>query len=55
MFHLLQDIPLLLTEIQNKIPMSINELRNGQREMEQQTYYLQHLLISEKLDNIEED
>lgn len=42
-FSLIHEIPSLLTELQSKIPASIRELRNGTREMEEQSYYLQHL------------
>ena len=52
---LIHDIPSLLTELQNKIPASIRELRNGVREMEGQSYYLAHLDIPKQLDEIEEE
>lgn len=52
-FMLIHETPSLLTELQNKIPASIRELRNGTREMEEQSYYLQHLELSEHLDAIE--
>ena len=40
----------MLTDIQNKIPAIIHELRNGQSEMEEQSYYLEHLEMNEQLD-----
>ncbi|MFJ7971045.1 septation ring formation regulator EzrA [Psychrobacillus sp. NPDC096389] len=52
-FPKLHDIPTVLTEIQNKIPATIHELRNGQKEMEESSYYLQHLEMSNKLTEIE--
>ena len=52
-FPKLHDIPTVLTEIQNKIPATIHELRNGQKEMEESSYYLQHLEMTNKLDEIE--
>ncbi|WP_144510915.1 septation ring formation regulator EzrA [Bacillus sp. FJAT-22090] len=54
-FPKLHDIPTILSEIQNKIPATIHELRNGQKEMEESSYYLQHLEMSNKLDSIEEE
>lgn len=54
-FHILHDIPTVLSEIQHKIPASIHELRNGQKEMEESSYYLQHLEMTAKLDAIEEE
>ena len=52
-FNLLNEVPTLLTEIQAKIPTSIHELRNGQREMEEQNYYLRHLELTEYLDALD--
>jgi len=54
-FALLQDIPTLLTEVQNKIPSSIHELRNGQREMEEKSYYLEHLEMTAQLDKLDDE
>ena len=54
-FDLLSDIPSLLSEVQTKIPTAIHELRNGQREMEEQNYYLRHLELTEALDSIEKE
>ncbi|MGE7622727.1 septation ring formation regulator EzrA [Viridibacillus sp. NPDC096237] len=53
-FKLINEIPALLTDIQHKIPSHIHELRNGQREMEEQSFFLKHLEMNEKLDVIEE-
>jgi len=50
---LLQDIPSLLSDIQNKIPASIHELRNGQREMEEKSYYLEHLEMTDQLNKLD--
>ena len=55
LFKLINEIPALLTEIQHKIPSDIHEIRNGHREMEEQSYFLAHLEILEKLDRIEEN
>lgn len=55
LFKLINEIPSLLTEIQHKIPSDIHEIRNGHREMEEQSYFLVHLEILEKLDRIEEN
>lgn len=54
-FGLLNDVPTLLTEIQTKIPTAIHELRNGQREMEEQKYYLRHLELTEYLNGLESE
>ncbi|ATP41455.1 septation ring formation regulator EzrA [Solibacillus sp. R5-41] len=54
-FSLLSEVPTLLTDIQAKIPTAIHELRNGQREMEEQNYYLRHLELSQYLDNLEKE
>ncbi|MBB4824269.1 septation ring formation regulator [Sporosarcina luteola] len=50
---LIRDIPTLLVELQNKIPSSIRELRNGTREMEEQSYNLEHLEMPKNLTEIE--
>ncbi len=52
-FSLIHEIPSLLSELQSKIPASIRELRNGTREMEEQSYYLQHLELMRKFSTIE--
>ena len=52
-FNLLSEVPTLLAEIQNKIPSTIHDLRNGQREMEDQSYYLNHLQLTKFLDDLE--
>ncbi|MGX9135576.1 septation ring formation regulator EzrA [Rummeliibacillus sp. JY-2-4R] len=54
LFKLINEIPALLTEIQHKIPSDIHEIRNGHREMEEQSYFLVHLEILDKLDQMEE-
>lgn len=54
-FLLLSEIPTLLTEIQTKIPGVIHDLRNGQREMEEQSYYLVHLEMTQYLDKVENE
>ncbi|WP_205758476.1 septation ring formation regulator EzrA [Lysinibacillus sp. SGAir0095] len=54
-YHLLSEVPTLLSEIQTKIPAAIHELRNGQREMEEQSYYLNHLELTKYLDHLEEE
>ncbi|RNF40823.1 septation ring formation regulator EzrA [Planococcus salinus] len=54
-FSLIDNIPPLLADINSKIPASINELRNGKKEMEEQSYYLNHLEISPQLDAMEEE
>lgn len=53
LLFLISEIPSLLTEIQTKIPSTIHDLRNGMMEMEEQSYYLAHLELSEYLNNIE--
>ncbi|MCM3611490.1 septation ring formation regulator EzrA [Planococcus sp. MERTA32b] len=52
-FRLIEVIPPLLADIQSKIPSYINELRSGIREMESQSYYLEHLEITKQLDAME--
>ncbi|MCJ1908565.1 septation ring formation regulator EzrA [Planococcus ruber] len=54
-FSLIDDIPPLLTDVQSKIPSYINELRNGQREMESQSYYLNHLELAGQLNAMEDE
>ena len=54
-YHLLSEVPTLLSEIQSKLPAAIHELRNGQREMEEQSYYLNHLELNKYLDNLEDE
>ena len=54
-FPLINEIPSLLAELQNKIPTSIRELRNGIREMEEQSYYLQHLELPKRFEEIENE
>lgn len=47
------EIPDVLTELQTKIPATINDLRAGHREMEQQGYYLKHLEMMPFLADLE--
>ena len=54
-FELLTDIPTLLADVQTKLPGFIHDLRSGQREMEDQQYYLAHLELNEYLDKVEEE
>lgn len=54
-FRLIEVIPPLLADIQSKIPSYINELRNGIKEMETQSYYLEHLEITKQLDAMENE
>lgn len=51
--NLINEVPAILTELQVKIPGAIQELLNGQREMEEQSYYLRHLEMTEVLGEIE--
>lgn len=55
LMYLINEIPPLLTEVQTKIPSVIHDLRNGMREMEEQSYYLDHLELSDYLDNVENE
>ncbi|MGN4124070.1 septation ring formation regulator EzrA [Lysinibacillus sphaericus] len=52
-FEYINDVPTILTELQVKLPGAVQELRNGQREMEEKSYYLHHLELAEALDNLE--
>lgn len=54
-FEYINDVPSILTEIQVKLPGAVQELRNGQREMEDQSYYLQHLELTEALNKYEKE
>ncbi|HWK23793.1 MAG TPA: septation ring formation regulator EzrA [Ureibacillus sp.] len=54
-YNLLSEVPTLLSEVQTKIPAAIHELRNGQREMEEQSYYLNHLELNKYLDDLEQE
>lgn len=51
--RLITEIPTLLTDVQHKIPNDLFDLRNGYRSMEQQSFFLLHLELPEKLDAIE--
>ncbi|WP_424237314.1 septation ring formation regulator EzrA [Bhargavaea ginsengi] len=54
-FALIEDVPVLLSEIQTKIPQSIRELRAGLREMEDGGYFIAHLKMEERLSEIERE
>ena len=54
-FDYINDVPTILTELQVKLPGAVQELRSGQREMEDQSYYLQHLELTEALNKFEEE
>ncbi|QSB10588.1 septation ring formation regulator EzrA [Lysinibacillus fusiformis] len=54
-FEYINDVPTILTEIQVKLPGAVQELRNGQREMEDQSYYLQHLELKDALNKYEKE
>ncbi|MGE7092125.1 septation ring formation regulator EzrA [Lysinibacillus sp. NPDC048646] len=52
-FEYINDVPTILTELQVKLPGAVQELRNGQREMEEKSYYLHHLELTQALDMLE--
>ena len=52
--YLLEEIPVLLTELQTKIPAALRELRKGIIEMEGQEYFLGHLKMPSRFDKIEQ-
>ena len=54
-FEYINDVPTILTELQVKLPGAVQELRSGQREMEEQSYYLQHLELTKALDKFDEE
>lgn len=54
-FMLVDDIPMMLTEIDDKIPQDLAQLRLGKQEMEEQSYYLNHLGLTEKIEEIEQE
>lgn len=54
-FEFINDVPTILTELQVKLPGAVQELRNGQREMEEQSYYLQHLELTDALNKYEKE
>ncbi|WP_445478098.1 septation ring formation regulator EzrA [Lysinibacillus irui] len=54
-FEFINDVPTILTELQVKLPGAVQELRNGQREMEDQSYYLQHLELTDALNKYEKE
>ncbi len=45
--YFINEIPSVITEIHTKIPNAIQDLRNGQREMEEESYYLNHLELND--------
>lgn len=53
--RVINEVPTLLVELQTKIPGSIQELLNGQREMEERSYYLRHLEMTEALQDMEKE
>ncbi|KGR77520.1 septation ring formation regulator EzrA [Ureibacillus manganicus] len=53
--YFINEIPSVITEIHTKIPNAIHDLRNGQKEMEEQSYYLNHLELNDALDNLENE
>ena len=55
LFMLIHETPSLLTELQNRIPASLRELRMGTKEMEDQSYYLQHLELPRQMQDIESE
>lgn len=55
LFPLIQEIPVLLSELQSKLPSTIRELRIGVEEMKQDGYYLEHLNIKSSLFAIERE
>ncbi|WP_211653833.1 septation ring formation regulator EzrA [Planococcus alpniumensis] len=54
-FMLVDDIPMMLTEIDEKIPQDLAQLRQGKQEMEEQSYYLNHLGLTEKIEESEQE
>lgn len=55
LFSIIEQLPSLLADIQNKIPAAIRELQSGTREMEDQSYYLNHLELPKYFSTIEKD
>lgn len=54
-FPLVQEIPSLLSELQNKLPSTIRELRNGVGEMTKDGYYLGDMNLKSSLSSIEHE
>ncbi|WP_040229201.1 septation ring formation regulator EzrA [Bhargavaea cecembensis] len=54
-FRLIDDVPVLLGEIQSKIPQALRELKAGLIEMQDQDYYVGHLRMEERLADIEDE
>ncbi|CAM5201035.1 Septation ring formation regulator EzrA OS=Ureibacillus acetophenoni OX=614649 GN=ezrA PE=3 SV=1 [Ureibacillus acetophenoni] len=53
--YFINEIPSIITEIHTKIPNAIQDLKNGQREMEEGSYYLNHLELTEALVQFEKE
>lgn len=53
LFDMIEEIPALLTAVQQELPASIRELQSGIRHMEEDTYYLQHLGYAKKFKHFE--
>lgn len=50
--HKMEIIPNLLIECQSKIPLQLDELKEGYREMAQQGYILEHIPVQKEIDKI---
>ncbi|MFS8651026.1 MAG: septation ring formation regulator EzrA [Caldibacillus sp.] len=50
----MESIPLLLNELQQKLPEQIKEIKYGIKEMEENQYFLEHLELDKKLSHIEQ-
>ncbi|MDW0110341.1 septation ring formation regulator EzrA [Sporosarcina aquimarina] len=55
LFPLFKEIPIVLNELQNKLPATLRELRNGIDEMVEDGYYLNHLNLKSSLASIEQE
>lgn len=53
--YFINEIPSVITDIHTKIPNAIHDLRNGQREMEEGSYYLNHLELNDALAKLENE
>ncbi|SOC36594.1 septation ring formation regulator EzrA [Ureibacillus acetophenoni] len=53
--YFINEIPSVITDIHTKIPNAIHDLRNGQREMEEGSYYLNHLELNDALAKLEDE
>ncbi len=54
LFMIIEQLPSLLSDIQVKIPNAIRDIQNGVREMEEQSYYLNHLELTRQFENMED-